>query len=301
MSATVIDGKAIASRLEEEIRAEVSRLRASGTAPRLDLVAFGDDPAFASYAKGRRDACARVGIASEEHALPVGAGTGEAARVVRALSERPDVHGILIQMPLPPGLEEGAILAELDPEKDIDGIHPENLGRLYLAEPRFVPCTAAAVAHILRVEGIETAGRHAVVVGRSAVVGRAIALLLLAKGGGGDATVTVCHSRTRDLASHTRRAEILIAAIGKPGAIDGAMVREGAVAIDVGTSMVTDASAKRGFRIAGDLDFPSVAAVASRITPVPGGVGPVTVAMLLAAAVRAAGRRAAGEVAGEWR
>jgi methylenetetrahydrofolate dehydrogenase (NADP+)/methenyltetrahydrofolate cyclohydrolase len=194
-------------------------------------------------------------------------------------------------MPLPAGLDEGRLLAELDPRKDVDGVHPENLGRLYLGAPRFVPCTAAAVARILEAERIETAGRHAVVVGRSVVVGRAVALLLLEKGARGDATVTVCHSRTPDLAAHTRRAEILVAAIGRAGAIRGDMLRPGVVAIDVGTSSVPDPSAKRGFRIAGDLDFASVAAVASRVTPVPGGVGPVTVAMLLANTALAARRR----------
>ncbi len=307
MSATVIDGKAIAARVEEEVRAEVERLRAAGVAPRLDLVAFGDDPAFASYAKGRRDACARVGISSEEHVVAEGgvAGSGpgrgraggadrtrDAARALRSLSDAPDVDGILIQMPLPAGLDERVILAALDPAKDVDGVHPENLGRLYLGAPRFVPCTAAAVARILEEERVETAGRHAVVVGRSVVVGRAVALLLLEKGARGDATVTVCHSRTPDLVAHMRRAEILVAAIGRPGAIRGEMLRAGVVAIDVGTSSVPDAGARRGYRIAGDLDFPSVAEVASRVTPVPGGVGPVTVAMLLSNTVRAACRRA---------
>ncbi len=295
MSARIIVGKAIAARVEEETRAEVERLRAAGVAPRLDLVAFGDDPAFASYAKGRRDACARVGIASEEHVVAARAGGGaaaEAARALRALSDRPDVDGILVQMPLPPGLDERAILDALDPAKDVDGVHPENLGRLYLGAPRFVPCTAAAVARILEAERVETAGRHAVVVGRSVVVGRAVALLLLEKGARGDATVTVCHSRTPDLAAHTRRAEILVAAIGRPGAVRGDMLRAGVVAIDVGTSSVPDAGTKRGYRIAGDLDFASVAEVASLVTPVPGGVGPVTVAMLLANTARAARRRA---------
>jgi methylenetetrahydrofolate dehydrogenase (NADP+) / methenyltetrahydrofolate cyclohydrolase len=291
-TATIIDGKAIAAKAEQEARAETERLRAAGVVPRLDLVSIGDDPAFASYAAGRARACARVGIETREHRLPLDGGERAVLREIRALSRDDEVDGVLLQMPLPAGLDEDLLRGELDPEKDIEGIHPENLGRLYLGSPRFVPCTPRAVLRVLDEHGTETAGRHVVIVGRSAVVGRALALLLAEKNPNRDATVTLCHSRTRDLAAHTRQADVLIAAMGRAGAIRAEHVRPGAVVIDVGTNLVPDASAKSGSRLVGDVDFAPVSEIASAITPVPGGVGPVTVAMLLCNTVKAARRRA---------
>lgn len=296
-AAALIDGKAIAARIEGELAAEVARLRAAGVTPRLDVVGFEGDGAFASYAKGRADACRRVGVASEQHTLAPAAGEAAAIRTLRALGADPAVDGVLLQAPLPDGFDALRVLAALDPAKDVEGVHPESLGLLYLGTPRFIPCTPAAVVRILDEHEIETAGRHVVIVGRSAVVGRALALLFLRKHPRGDATVTVCHSRTRDLAAHTVRADILVTATGDPQSIRGEHVRPGAVAIDVGTSAVPDPSAKRGYRIVGDLDFASVSAVASLVTPVPGGVGPVTVALLLANAVSAARRRHEGVAA----
>jgi len=289
--ATVVDGKAIAAKIEEEVRVEVGRLREAGVAPRLDVAGFGGDAAFDSYANGRADACARVGIESERHVLPLDGGENAAIRALRALGADPAVDGVLLQMPLPEGFDSLRILAALDPGKDVEGVHPESLGLLYLGIPRFAPCTAAAVIRILEEHRVETAGRHAVIVGRSTVVGRALALLLLRKAPRGDATVTICHSRTRDLAAHTRRAEILVTATGDPQSIKGDMLAPGVVAIDVGTNAVPDASAKKGYRLVGDFDFATVVEVASLVTPVPGGVGPVTVATLLANTVKAARRR----------
>jgi len=291
-TAAVIDGKEIAAKVEAEVRADVERLRAAGVAPRLDLVAIGDDPAFASYAAGRAKSCARVGIETREHRLPLDGGERAAAREIRELSRSAEVDGILIQMPLPAGFDEEVLLGELDPEKDIEGIHPDNLGRLYLGRPRFVPCTPKAVLRILDEAAVPLAGEHVAVVGRSAVVGRALAILLAEKAPRRDATVTLCHSRTRDLARVTREAGVLIAAIGRARALGAEHVRPGAVAIDVGTNRIDDPTAKSGSRLVGDLDFDAVSRVVSRITPVPGGVGPVTVAMLLENTVAAARRRA---------
>lgn len=296
-AAAVVDGKAIAERVEAEVAAGASRLREAGIVPRLAVAGFGGDAAFASYAKGRADACARVGIETVTHELPLSAGENAAIRTLRTLGADPEIDGILLQMPLPAGSDELRILAALDPGKDVEGIHPESLGLLYLGIPRFVPCTPAAVIRVLEEHRVETSGRHAVIIGRSSVVGRALALLLLRKHPRGDATVTVCHSRTRDLAAHTARADILVTATGDPQSVKGGMLKPGAVAIDVGTSAVPDPSSKKGYRLVGDLEFSSVVEVASLVTPVPGGVGPVTVAMLLANTVKAARRRAEGQVA----
>jgi len=297
-TASVIDGKQIAANVEAQVRDEVERLRATGVVTRLDLVAIGDDPAFASYAAGRAKSCARVGIETREHRVAEAGGEAAARRAIRELSRDAAVDGILIQMPLPRGYDEEALLYELDPAKDIEGIHPENLGRLYLGRPRFVPCTPKAVLRILDEAAVPLAGAHAVVVGRSAVVGRALAILLAEKAPRRDATVTLCHSRTRDLARVTREADVLIAALGRARALGAEHVRPGAVAIDVGTNRVDDPAAKSGSRLVGDLDFEAVARVASRITPVPGGVGPVTVAMLLENTVEAARARAGARAGG---
>ncbi|MFH1277791.1 MAG: bifunctional 5,10-methylenetetrahydrofolate dehydrogenase/5,10-methenyltetrahydrofolate cyclohydrolase [Candidatus Eisenbacteria bacterium] len=284
-----IDGKGAAARIEQGVAAEVERLKERGTSPRLVSVAVeDDDPSFASYMRSREKACARVGIRADLETVPMKEVERGLAKAVVRLSEDRTVHGILLRLPLPPGVSEESIFSLVDPRKDVEGMHPWNLGLLALGRPRFVPCTALAVIELLQAESIPTAGRRVVILGRSRVVGAPLATLLLRKGAGGDATVTVCHSRSKDLDAIARQAEILVVAVGKPEFVKGDWLRPGAVVIDVGTHAVPDPSAKKGWRLTGDVDFVSAEAAASRITPVPGGVGPVTTAVLLRATARAA-------------
>ncbi|MFH1680838.1 MAG: bifunctional 5,10-methylenetetrahydrofolate dehydrogenase/5,10-methenyltetrahydrofolate cyclohydrolase [Candidatus Eisenbacteria bacterium] len=288
MSEKRIDGKAIAKRIEEKVAADVARLRAGGVEPRLVSVALGEeDPSFASYLRAREAACARVGILSGAETVPLASGERGLLSALARLGDDPAVHGILLKLPLPPGLPEEAVFSRIDPGKDIEGLHPLNAGLLALGRPRFVPCTALAVVEILAAEGIPLEGKHAVILGRSRVVGAPLASLLLRKGT--DATVTVCHSRTRDLPLFARQADLLVAAVGKPEFVTGEWVRPGAVVVDVGTHSVEDPGSKKGWRLTGDVHYPSAETASSRITPVPGGVGPVTTALLLRATARAAG------------
>ncbi len=284
-----IDGKAIAA----EIRAEVAErvARAGGRAPTLALVRVGDDPASKVYVGAKARACAECGIESRTVELDASISQRELLDTLRAFNEDDAVDGILLQLPLPGHLDSDAAIEAIDPEKDVDGFHPDNLGRLAAGAPRFVPCTPAGIRELLVRSGVETSGAHAVVIGRSVIVGKPMALLLALKGPGGDATVTLCHSRTRDIAAVARQADILVAAIGRPRFVTADMVREGAVVIDVGINRVEDASAKKGYRLVGDVDFENVAPRARLITPVPGGVGPMTVAMLMANTVNAWQRR----------
>lgn len=289
----LIDGKAIARKIEEGVAAETARLAERGVTPRLVSVAVEeDDPSFASYMKSREKACARVGIRADVETVPLADGERGLARAVVRLSDDQSVHGILLKLPLPPGVSEESVFSLVDPRKDVEGMHPWNLGLLGLGHPRFVPCTALAVIEILLHEAIPVEGRRVVILGRSRVVGAPLATLLLRKGMGGDATVTVCHSRSRDLPAIARQAEILVVAVGRPEFVQGDWLRSGAVVIDVGTHAVDDPESKKGWRLAGDVDFASAEPVASRITPVPGGVGPVTTAVLLRATARAAAGRA---------
>jgi len=284
-----IDGKAIAKRIEESVKAEVERLAEQKIHPRLVSAAVDEgDASFASYMRSREKACARVGIRADVEMIPAEDGERGLARAVVRLSEDRTVHGILLQLPLPAGISEERIFSLIDPRKDVEGMHPWNAGLLAHGRPRFAPCTAVAVTEILAAEEIDLAGKHVVVLGRSRVVGAPLATLLLRKGRGGDATVTVCHSRTRDLPEMARQAEVLVAAVGRPGFVSGDWLRPGAVVIDVGTHAVDDPTAKKGWRLVGDVDYPSAEPVTSRITPVPGGVGPVTTAVLLRATARAA-------------
>jgi methylenetetrahydrofolate dehydrogenase (NADP+)/methenyltetrahydrofolate cyclohydrolase len=272
-----IDGKAIARRIEEETAAEVASLRERGIVPRLVSVAIDEeDPSFASYMRSREQACLRVGIASEVVTVPAADPTASLAGAARRLSADPTVHAILLKLPLPAGADEEAIFARIDPAKDVEGLHPENAGLLAAGRPRFVPCTALAVREILGAEVPSLAGMDVVILGRS-----------LRKGT--DATVTVCHSRSQDLPAHARRADVLVAAVGRPEMVRGDWIRPGAIVVDVGTHAVEDASSKKGWRLVGDVHRESVEPVCSRITPVPGGVGPVTAALLLRATARAAG------------
>jgi methylenetetrahydrofolate dehydrogenase (NADP+)/methenyltetrahydrofolate cyclohydrolase len=247
--------------------------------PHLAAVLVGDDPASAVYVRNKQIACEKAGFKSTLHRLPASTAQAELLALVQSLNADPGVHGILVQLPLPKGIDTTLILDAVLPAKDVDGFHPENVGLMQQGRPRFLPCTPAGVMRMLQVSGIETSGKHAVVIGRSDIVGKPMAALLSQKGA--DATVTLCHSRTRDIGAYCRAADILVAAIGIPQFVKGDMVKPGAVVIDVGINRVND-------RLVGDVDYLPAAQVASAITPVPGGVGPMTIAMLLANTLRAA-------------
>ena len=286
----LIDGKSIAAAVRAELSAKAASLRARGVVPGLAVVLVGDNPASVSYVTAKEKACAETGIASFPHHLPAGTTQAELLALVARLNADPAVHGILVQLPLPRGLDEDAVLLAIDPAKDVDGFHPENAGRLLLGQPTFLPCTPHGILVLLERSGVAVAGRHVVVVGRSNIVGKPVANLLLQRGA--DATVTVCHSHTPDLGAFTRQADILIVATGHPGTVTVDMVKEGAVIIDVGVNRVPDASRKRGYRLVGDVDFAGVLPKVSRITPVPGGVGPMTIVSLMHNTLLAATGRA---------
>ena len=287
-----IDGKKIAAEIRAEVAAEAAAMKASGVEPGLAVVLVGENPASVSYVTAKERACAECGIRSFPVRLPATASQAELLAEVARLNADPAVDGILVQLPLPKGLDEQAVIRAIAPEKDADGFHPISLGRLLLGLDTFVPCTPAGILELLARSGVDPAGRHAVVVGRSNIVGKPVAFLLARKGSGGNATVTMCHTGTRDLAAHTRTADILVVAAGRPGTVTADMVKPGAVVIDVGVNRVPDASKKAGYRLVGDVDYAGVAPVASLITPVPGGVGPMTIAMLLRNTLKAARRRA---------
>ncbi len=297
MTATLLDGKTIAAEVRAELVERVRALRARGVTPGLGVLLVGDNPASRSYVTAKEKACAETGLLSREIQLPAAARREEILTAVRGLNDDPAIHGILVQLPLPEASIEQEVIETIRPEKDVDGFHPVNVGRMLLGLPAYWPCTPHGVLQILKRSGVRIDGAHAVVVGRSNIVGRPLANLLTLKGPLGNATVTICHTRTRDLGRFTRQADILIVAAGKPGAVTGDMVREGAVVIDVGVNRVPDATRKSGFRLVGDVEFEGAAARAAAITPVPGGVGPMTIAMLLVNTVDAA-ERIAGLPAG---
>ncbi len=287
MTATLIDGKEIAARIRGEIAERVAHMKAQyGVQPGLAAVIVGDNPASHAYVKMKRKACAEVGIESFGHDLPEQTSQEELQKIVDDLNARPDVHGILVQLPLPPHLDEGPILSAVALEKDVDGFHPVNIGRLAQRgrEPLFVSATPAGVMRLLEECNVEFSGANAVVLGRSNIVGMPVALLLVRR----DATVTICHSRTRDLPSVIRQADILVAAVGRARMVKADWIKPGAVVIDVGTNKIDDPAAKSGSRLVGDVDFEQVKEVAGAITPVPGGVGPMTITMLLQNTLRAA-------------
>jgi methylenetetrahydrofolate dehydrogenase (NADP+) / methenyltetrahydrofolate cyclohydrolase len=301
MTAALLDGRALAARIEDSLRGEAETFAAMfGRRPRLVVVLAGDVAASASYVRGKAAAAARVGIDSEVVRVAGTTTTAELVALVREIARggRGHADGILVQLPLPEQVDTTAVLDAVPPDRDVDGFHPENAGLLSQGRPRFVPCTAAGVQRMLIDARIETAGRHAVIVGRSDIVGKPLALLLASRapaaGGGaasgGDATVTICHSRSAGLADHCRRADILVAAVGRPGLITADMVKPGAAVIDVGINRVAGPDG-RG-RLVGDVDFDAVREVAGHVSPVPGGVGPLTVAMLLANTLLAAELRA---------
>jgi methylenetetrahydrofolate dehydrogenase (NADP+)/methenyltetrahydrofolate cyclohydrolase len=287
----LIDGKAVAAKVRQRVAEGVRALKGRGVTPGLTVVLVGDDPASAVYVSSKGKACEECGMTSDTIRMPATTTQAELVAVVQRLNRDAGVHGILVQMPLPKQIDSDTVLRHIDPAKDVDGFHPVNVGKLLIGDQdAFAPCTPAGVIVLLREYGVRTAGAHAVVIGRSNIVGKPMAALLVQPGV--DATVTVCHSRTRDLVEHTKRADIVIAAVGRPGTVTGAMIRDGAVVIDVGINRVDDAAAPKGYRLVGDVDFESVAAKASLITPVPGGVGPMTIAMLLENTLHAAQRSA---------
>ncbi|NNF57557.1 MAG: bifunctional methylenetetrahydrofolate dehydrogenase/methenyltetrahydrofolate cyclohydrolase FolD [Rhodothermaceae bacterium] len=289
--AQLIDGKQIAAAVRAEVKAAVDARLADGKRrPALRVVLVGDNPASQSYVRGKKRAGEEVGIDAETLLYPADLPQDELLAVIDQLNKDPEVDGILVQLPLPDHVDEEQVILAIDPAKDVDGFHPVSVGRLALGQSGFEPCTPAGIVEMLQRCGIETSGRDAVIVGRSNIVGRPMASLLLRRGL--DATVTVCHSRTHDLPAHTRRADILIAAIGRPNFITADMVKPGAAVIDVGINRVDDATRERGYRLVGDVDFEAVREVAGWITPVPGGVGPMTIAMLLQNTLRAADARA---------
>jgi len=293
LPAELIDGVAIARRIRDEVACDVQRLAQRGIVPGLTVVLVGDDPASAVYVRSKGKATEEAGMRSVTIRLPVDTSQADLLAHVDALNADPLVHGILVQMPLPKQIEADAIVKRIRPDKDVDGFHPVNVGKNLIGErDGFVPCTPAGVQELLVRSGVETRGAECVIVGRSNIVGKPMMALMMQNAAGANATVTVCHSATRDLAAHTRRADILIVAAGRPRMVTGDMIRPGAVVIDVGINRVADASAKSGFRLVGDVDFDSAREVASLITPVPGGVGPMTIALLLRNTVRAAERSA---------
>jgi methylenetetrahydrofolate dehydrogenase (NADP+)/methenyltetrahydrofolate cyclohydrolase len=280
---TLLDGKKLAQEMQKEIAGEVAALvRARGVRPGLAAVLVGDNPASQIYVRNKRRACEQIGMESWLHALPGELTQEELLDLLDGLNGDVRVHGILVQLPLPPQIDEAAVIQAVSPLKDVDGFGPENLGLLTAGHPRYLPCTPAGVQQLLLRNGIAVEGRHVVIVGRSNIVGKPLALILMQKAPGANATVTVCHSRSRDLPGITRQAEILVLAIGQARFLTADMVRPGAVVVDVGMNRLPDG------KLAGDVDFDSVSAVASAITPVPGGVGPMTITMLLHNTLQAA-------------
>ena len=271
MAATLIDGKALAAQVRAEVKEKTARLAQRGIRPGLAVVLAGDDAASRVYVRNKQRACEETGIRSELHELPAGVSEAALLQKVEALNRDPAIHGILVQLPLPKGVDAGRVLAAVSPRKDVDGFHVDNLGALLEGHPRVVPCTPAGVMRLVEHAGVRLAGRRAVVIGRSNIVGKPLALLLLQK----DATVTICHSKSADLGAIAREADVLVAAVGRAKLVTAEMVKPGACVIDVGVNRLADGT------LAGDVDFPAVRDVAGSITPVPGGVGPMTIAMLL--------------------
>ena len=287
--AKILDGAALAREVRAEVAAGVLEMRQKhGVTPGLAVVLAGDDPASVIYVRNKGRACAEAGMFSKAFQLPATATQAELLELVATLNADPRFHGILVQLPLSPQIDETAVISSLSPTKDVDGLHPANLGRLLQGNPDFIPATPAGIQQILLRNGYDPAGQHVVICGRSNIVGKPLATLLLQRRAGSNATVTVTHTRTANLAEITRQADILVAAIGQPRTITADMVKEGAVVIDVGINRVDDPSRRRGYRLVGDVDFEPVSAKAAAITPVPGGVGPMTIAMLLVNTLTAA-------------
>ncbi len=295
MAAKIIDGKQVAADMRAELKAEVTELKQKGIVPGLGVILVGEDPASQSYVRAKERACEEIGIYSDDNRLSADTSQEDLMTLVEKMNNNPKINGILVQLPLPKGLNEAEVLLTIDPDKDVDGFHPTNVGKIVVGEKAFLPCTPHGVIQLLLRSGVTIEGANVVIVGRSNIVGKPLANMLIQKNSKGNATVTVCHTRTKDLASHTKRADIVIAAAGRPNTITSDMVKEGVVVIDVGVNRVEDATKKKGYRLVGDVDFEAVKEKASLITPVPGGVGPMTITMLLYNTVESA-KRAAGLV-----
>ncbi len=282
MSAEIISGKAVAEKMREEFKQEIAELKEKhGITPGLAVVLVGEDPASQVYVKNKGIACEKVGVNSLEYRKPADFPEDDLVKLVEELNQDPKVHGILVQLPLPKHINETRVVYAIRPDKDVDGFHPVNVGKLMIGEADFLPCTPAGIQQLLIRSGTETEGAEVVVVGRSNIVGKPISMILCQKQKGANSTVTICHTRTRDMAAHTRRADILIVAAGKPKAVTGDMIKPGAVVIDVGVNRLESG-------LCGDVDFETAKEVASKITPVPGGVGPMTITMLLKNTIKAA-------------
>jgi methylenetetrahydrofolate dehydrogenase (NADP+) / methenyltetrahydrofolate cyclohydrolase len=293
MTAKIISGAAVAEQIRTELVEKVKQVKLKGVTPALAVVLVGDDPASVSYVTGKAKACQELGIEEQTIRLPANTSEADLLKLINRLNKDPKVHGILVQLPLPKQIDEKKAINAILPEKDVDGLHPFNLGQLLIGEPNFIPCTPYGVQQLLVRSGNSPEGKHVVVCGRSNLVGKPVAAILTQKEKGANATVTIVHTGTKNMAVITRQADILIVAMGRPNAITADMVKEGAVVIDVGVNRIDDSTKKNGFRLVGDVDFGAVKEKASFITPVPGGVGPMTITMLMVNTVTAAERDAA--------
>ena len=293
MTAQIIDGKQVAADMRAELKAEVAKLKEKGIVPGLGVILVGEDPASKSYVTAKEKTCEEIGIYSDDNRLPAETSQQDLIALVKKMNADPKINGILVQLPLPEGLNEAEVLLTIDPDKDVDGFHPMNVGKMMVGEKAFLPCTPHGIIQLLIRSGVTIEGANVVIVGRSNIVGKPLANMLIQKQPNRNATVTICHTRTKDLAHQTKQADIVIAAAGRPNTITADIVKEGVVVIDVGVNRVEDATKKRGYRLVGDVDFEAVKEKASFITPVPGGVGPMTITMLLYNTAESA-KRAAG-------
>ncbi|MDH4201541.1 MAG: bifunctional methylenetetrahydrofolate dehydrogenase/methenyltetrahydrofolate cyclohydrolase FolD [Phycisphaerae bacterium] len=288
MTAKIIDGKQVAADMRAELKEKVAELKAKGVTPGLAVVLVGEDPASKSYVTAKERACEEIGIYSDDNRLSAKTSEDELLALVEKLNKDPKINGILVQLPLPKHIDEDKVLLAIDPAKDVDGFHPVNVGKMVVGQDAYLPCTPHGIIQLLVRSKVQLEGAEVVVVGRSNIVGKPIANMLIQKAHTGNATVTVCHTRTKNIAEHVKRADIIIAAAGRPNTVTADMVKDGAVIIDVGVNRVEDATKKRGYRLVGDVDFEAVKEKASLITPVPGGVGPMTITMLLYNTVQSA-------------
>lgn len=288
MTAKIIDGKRVAAQIRAELQTQMRQLQSQGIVPGLGVILVGNDPASQSYVTAKERACQELGLYSDDNRMPLTTTQAELLERVEQLNADRKIHGILVQLPLPKHLDESAVLLAINPQKDVDGFHPLNVGRMLLGQKTFWPCTPHGVIQLLRRSGVSLPGKHVVIVGRSNIVGKPLANLLMQKSAEANATVTICHTGTPDIAYFTRQADVIVAAAGHPNTITAEMVKAGAVVLDVGVNRIKDPSKKRGYRLVGDVDYEAVSQKASLITPVPGGVGPMTITMLLFNTVEAA-------------
>ncbi|MHC4155541.1 MAG: bifunctional methylenetetrahydrofolate dehydrogenase/methenyltetrahydrofolate cyclohydrolase FolD [Planctomycetota bacterium] len=294
MAAEIIDGKQTAADMRAELKDEVAKLKQEGIVPGLGVILIGEDPASNSYVTAKERTCEELGIYSDDNRLPEDTTQQDLLALIDRMNNDPQINGILVQLPLPKHLDEAEVLLAIDPDKDVDGFHPTNIGKMVAGQKAFLPCTPHGVIQLLIRSGVTIEGSYTVIVGRSNIVGKPLANMLIQKAPNRNATVTVCHTRTKDLTHHTKQADIVVAAAGRPNTVTADMIKDGAVVIDVGVNRVEDATKKRGYRLVGDVDFEAVKEKASLITPVPGGVGPMTITMLMYNTVESA-RKAAGK------